>query len=49
MLTCCGCIANKEQTEIITPCVLHELWRRQLERERDTRQADQPAGKEQPR
>jgi len=26
MLTCCGCVANAEQTEIVTPCQLHAQW-----------------------
>ena len=26
MLTCCGCVANAEQTQILTPCQLHAAW-----------------------
>lgn len=28
MLTCCGCLANPEQTQILTPCQLHDQWAR---------------------
>lgn len=28
MLTACGCVANPEQTQILTPCQLHDQWAR---------------------